>query len=420
MILEETGTAQNQVEESFSPLPSSAAGFMARGPCGTVGLLLRDDDGRKKGLVYVDVTTTPGAPEFVDTEASFSQHRASMLFDGDCTPLVVRATKEDGYIEYSRGETDWNKKVVGGLTDLPGGDPTTVKHRDAWTALDGTLHVLADVKVSDAWQVAHGSRTADAAGSWVFDAFDPPADVDVLMYRVAVDGTAHVLYGKTDFPCDPCDMGLYYGRLDPGGAWTEELVQGSKWGEPDDEFAQDPSLILDGFNEPVVAATYVTRAITGSLKSAALRVYGRDGGEWCHEVVATQVDGYQGQDGTGFTGAQPHIALDGTGRPHVVFSDIAAWHDGNGWSNTVKGQLRYAVRSGTMWTIATLFTQPGRTDSPKPLHGFDHPFVAPSSDGTGVHAVGVERVWDTDSIYNDQAVPLTLRATVLRAEITLP
>lgn len=419
-VLEESGTAQNQVEESFSPLPSSATGFLGRGPCGTVGLLLRNDEGGKKDLVYVDVTGAPAAPETVDTETNIPQHRASLLFDKECTPLVVRATQEDGYIEYARGATLWTKKVVGGLADLPGGNPTSVMHRDAWTALDGTLHVLADVKVADTGKVAHGSRPADAAGSWTFEAFAPPADVDVDGYRVAADGTAHVLYGKTDFPCDPCDMGLYYGRLDPGGAWTEELVQDSKWGEPDDEFAQDPSLVLDGSDEPVVAAAYVTRAITGSLKSSELRIYGRDGGAWCHETVATQVDGYQGQDGTGITGAQPHLALDGTGRPHVVFSDIAAWHDGNGWSNTVKGQVRYAVRSGTTWTVATLFTQPGRTDNPKPLHGFDHPFVSPSADGTGVLAAGVERIWDTDSIYNDQPVPLTLRAIVLRADVTLP
>lgn len=419
-ILEETGTAQNQAEESFSPLPSTAAGFMARGPCGTVGLLARDHDGGKKGLVYVDITDTPGTPETVDGELSFQQHRASLVFDQDCAPLALIATDGDGYIEYARGGTDWTKKVVGGVADALGEDPSWVTHRDAWTAQDGTLHVLADAKVSDVSKVVHGNRPAAAGSAWTFQAFEPPSAVDVFKYRVATDGTAHVLYGKTEFPCDPCDMGLYYGRMAPGGAWTEELVQDSKWGEPDDEFARDPSMVLDGSGEPVVAATFQTRVITGSLKSSALRVYGRDGGAWCHEVVATQVDGYQGQDGTAFTGAQPHLALDDTGRPHVVFSDVSAWHDGNGWSNTVTGQVRYAIRTGSTWTVATLFKQPGRTDSPNPLNGFDGPRVLPSPGGTGVHVAGVERVWETDSIYNDQPVPLTLRATVLRADITLP
>ena len=56
-------------------------------------------------------------------------------------------------------------------------------------------------------------------------------------------------------------------------------------------------------------------------------------------------------------------------------------------------------------------------DSPKPLHAFDAPRIAPSPTGDEVHVAGVARVWETDSIYNPNDVPVTIEALVLRAKV---
>ena len=103
-----------------------------------------------------------------------------------------------------------------------------------------------------------------------------------------------------------------------------------------------------------------------------------------------------------------------------MFGDLAQWHDGSGQSNGVAGQARYAVRTGTAWSAATIFEQPGRSEGAPPLHAFDSPLLAVSPDGVDVRVVGVERIWDTDSIYNSEERPLTLRLRVLDVDVALP
>lgn len=424
------GNATNQELDHLLPLPASGgASLLRRGSCGTVGLLFRHldpSDGGTARLRYLDVTTGgAGTPEEVDPDTAVRSMSAALLFDDACAPLVLRASGE-GVVEYARGaDGTWAKAVVGDLAALLGEAPSSAQLVDAREAADGALTVVVRVYASGApmsvGRGVLGTRPAAAGSAWQWTAFDLPAAATEILALAADGGQgAHALFTKTVRPCDPCDLDLLYGKLAfGGGTWSEETVQESKWGEPDDEFATHPSLAVDGAGQPVVAATFERRVVTGSLKRSTLRVYFRAGGDWEHETVASELaDGYEGEDGDDYTGAQPHLVVDRrNGELHVAFTDISQWHDGNGWANGVRGQLRYAIRAGGEWTVATLYAQPGHIASPQPLHSLDTPMVASPDGGGEARLVGVERVWDTDSIYNDTDVPVTLKAMVFRATI---
>ena len=69
---------------------------------------------------------------------------------------------------------------------------------------------------------------------------------------------------------------------------------------------------------------------------------------------------------------------------------------------------------------ATAVSQPGQSESARPLHGLHAPFITPAPYGASVDVVGVERVWDTDSIYNNTPAPMTYRALFIHADVALP
>ncbi|MBI5488229.1 MAG: hypothetical protein HY905_12925 [Deltaproteobacteria bacterium] len=265
----------------------------------------------------------------------------------------------------------------------------------------------------------HARRPASAGSAWTFAGLPALDAGEIQSWAAAADGSVHAAFKNTEYPCDPCNMDLYYGRVDAGGTWTTETVQAGRWGDPNDEFATNAALVVDAAGAPWIAATFQTRVVTGSLIGSELRFYGKRGGEWCFETVADQSDDYAGADGTAFTGETPQLALDGSGRFHIVFDDVSQWHDGTG-ANDVPGQVRYAVRTGTAWNLATLFEQPGQTESPRPLHAFDSPILAVSPDGADVRVAGVERIWDTDSIYNSTDMPVTLRLLAIAVDVALP
>ncbi len=418
-----TGTAQSLFFDPGSPMPDRPAGLLRRGPCGTVGLLFRgrSPQDATRCWMYADVTGAAGTPEVVDPSLAGTGSDTVLFFDGDCAPMAVLPSSSDGLIEYLRGtDGTWARRTTGSFQAVLGAMPTSVSLAGAHVDAGGRPNVVLLATAGGAPAGLHGVRDTAPGSAWTFARFDLPQAKEFQAFRVDGGGTAHALFTRTEYPCDPCDMDLYYGRLPPGGAWAVETVQDSKWGDPNDEYADDPWMEIDTRGEPIVAATYLVRVITGSLVSTQLRVYSRTDGAWCHETVATASDGYAGSDGTAYTGAEPMLALDGQDRPHVVFADTAQWHDSNSYANAVQGQARHAVRTGDAWSVATLFRQDGQTVAARPLHGFGALQVAVSPDGAAVHVAGVDREWDTDSIYNPAAVPITYRVTVAPAAVALP
>jgi hypothetical protein len=197
-------------------------------------------------------------------------------------------------------------------------------------------------------------------------------------------------------------------------------MQVGKWGDPHDEFVGAASIAFDDSDNVYIAAFLERHVITGSYLSAELRLYGSVDGDWCSETLATKTEGYSGADGTEYTGFNPQLVIDDAGHLHILFRDMALWHNGDGYENGTEGQIRYAVRFGNTWTFETILEQKGQSDSSNPLVGVSAPSLAVSPDGKEAIETGVAWTWQTDSIYNDSPAPVTYRALSIVATLGTP
>lgn len=285
------GMAQNQLAVDHVLPVFGDPGVLARGACGTVGVLLFDDG----AMSYVDLTGAPSDPVVVEPQASGFD--ASLMYDDACTPWVLRASS-GGYVAYHPDDEGvWSSVPIEVNWDALLGVPLTgFSHVWGGRAADGKLHLVASARTSDAAFFVRGSRVATAGGTWSFEVVPTVGAEQIETVRVAPDGKLHALYTRTEYPCDPCNLDLYHGVFD-GGAWVEDTVQASVWGPPEDQFATAPSIAFDAAGGAWVVATFQVRAVTGSLISSELRVYGKAGGGWCHERIVADSDGYAGRTG---------------------------------------------------------------------------------------------------------------------------
>jgi hypothetical protein len=417
------GAAMNQTDlDRQAPLPSPRLGAMRRGPCGVVGLAFRrTGEGGDPELAYVELVDEtgagPGTPEAVDSaEAGDPGLDLSLFYEADCTPVVLQGDGAD-WVQHTRGAAGWTAAPAGLDLEALTGSAGSVTVVGADVDREGRFHLLGHAGAGPT--LVQGTREPTAGSAWSFAAHPLPPGTQIDHYRVDSTGVLHAVFRNQVFPCDPsCDVSLYYGRLEPGGTWTSEVVQQGVWGPPLDQFSADPWLALDADDRPVVAAHFQVRVETGSLQSAELRVYLREGADdFCRETVISRSDGYEGGDGPNFTGALPIAEIDGTGRIHVVFVDQAIWHDASGWANEMRGNLRHAVRGSTGWAVTTLVEQQGQTESPNPLIGYGAPLLALAQDDAGLLVTAVERTWATGSIYNTTEVPATYRTQIVFASL---
>ena len=101
-----------------------------------------------------------------------------------------------------------------------------------------------------------------------------------------------------------------------GAAWSSSLVSPTPY--------TIPSLAIDSLtNRPRIAYA--------DLPSVGLVLDSFDNGAWTTQVVAS-----------GYTGFNPSLAIDSLGQPHIAYYDPSS-----------QG-LRYAVRNGTGWSLATI------------------------------------------------------------------
>jgi len=409
----------NTLDEQGSPITGRLVPPLAVGLCGTAGLVFLAEHQGSMEIFYLDVTAAGGLPEIVDAEVSWPDAQVSLLFDSGCVPHVVASTFDDTLVDYTREDDGtWIPTIVAADAAL-GGAPDWVNFQHADLSADGSMRILGTGWIAGGETPFVASR--GPGGAWAITAYPKhPVAEQVLAWAPANDGSIHAIFEKPEtYPCDPCDKNLYWGRVSPGGVWEEAQVSGTVWGKPDDRFTNQPDIAVTAAGDPVIVGRWQRRAVTGSLKESELRVYApATEGEWCYETVVTTPDGYAGGDGKKYTGEMPQVTVDGQGRVHVAFHDLTEWHDSNKWANGVQGQLRYAVHDGKDWTVTTIFEQPGQVESPEPLHGFARGMVAPTSDGGTVFFSGVERIWETDSIYNDTEMPMTYKAHVFKASVT--
>ncbi len=393
-------------------LASGMLGTLRYGPCGTAGLLLWIGEGSETELVFTDPTTS-GDLEVVDPEGGARD--ASLFFDADCNPVVVRSSASNGVVEYTRDDSGtWTDAVV--LGDAP----PSLTQVGSDVGKDGKLYIFIRVMPADEPALLRGERNTAVGSEWTFVEMPEPTATKLHGYWVDASGNTHTLFRNTPYPCDPCNVDFFHGTYSTGDAeWTLDVVQTGKRGDPLDEFIEEATLAFDSSGNPFIAAHFGRHVITGSYKSAELRLYGMVDSTWCGETIASETDGYAGSDGTNYTGADPQIVIDDNDRIHILFQDQSLWHV-DGMENQIRGQLRYALRSGAKWYKSILLEQPGQTESSSPLHGLIAPLLAVSPGGDEIVAAAVVQTWQTDSTYNDESVPATYRAQAVTATVAAP
>ncbi len=411
--------AQNTSDlDRYGQLSTAAMGTLQYGPCGAAGLLLKVQNESDTQLVFTD-PRSDGTPEVVEPEASANTHHASLFFDADCHPIVIRSSLSDGVLEYTRGGSGtWSSAVVlADVSTVLGAAPSSLTQVASDTGRDGKLYVFLGASVDGEDVIVRGDRAAAASSEWTFTALPALATSQLFGYWVDASGATHTLFRNTEYPCDPCNVDFYRGTLAAGDTtWTTEVVQAGKWGDPLDEFIESATIAFDSAGNIFIAAHFARHVITGSYRSAELRLYGLVEGTWCNEVVADETDGYAGTDGTEYTGADPQIAIDDIDHLHILFRDQSLWHE-SGMENQMRGQLRYAIRSGSTWYHSTLLEQQGQTESANPLIGLSEPLLAVSPSGDEIVAAGVVQTWQIDSTYADQSHPATLEAKAVTAAV---
>ena len=125
----------------------------------------------------------------------------------------------------------------------------------------------------------------------------------------------------------------------------------------------DCEIMLDRQGRPVVVSSWKDYNDTGgSTLLSYLQVSRRTAANtWQNEFVCRSNAGYSASDGERMTGCQPAVWVDDANAVHVVFSDMAAWHDP--YQNRRLGQVRYAVNRGAGWQLSTLLSQSFRYPS---------------------------------------------------------
>lgn len=403
MLASVSTAAQNTMDiENASPLGTERLGSIRIGPCGEIGVAGIDAAQAPAALFYRDLSSATS-----DLLGPASGQRPGLLFDDDCSPLVL-ATSGSTVVEHRRDGGGWLSGVA--FDAAPLGVDGGIWLFSVDPGRDGLLHLLALGTSGGGAILVYGSRSPAAGSPWSAEIVPAPPAASVFDLAVDSQGRIHAVYDTMEFPCDPCDVALRHAVLLASG-WEETIVEEGLWGPPHDELSVDPSLAIGPQDRPVIAASFMTRAVTGSVQSQSLRVYAEGDGEFCAEEAVVSSDGYAGSDGGQFSGSTPSLGVDDSGRLHVLFADLAAWH-AQGYSNTVTGQIRYALRSGSAWQVETLLSQPGQTEQPDPLEGVVLPSLAISPDGDSAAAAWTAWTWSTDSIYNDSAVPLDVETTL--------
>lgn len=167
-------------------------------------------------------------------------------------------------------------------------------------------------------------------------------------------GKAHIAYGALVHKgSDPFPTEMRY-ATNAGGSWAVSVALPA----PDTscDAGYNPSLAIDGRGRIALACTYVERVPAKSAQYAQLVYAELTEGNWRRQVLVEEADGYKGFDGGRFTGALPHLRFDSQNLPHIVFSDIASSHVGNGSFLNV-GQIRYIRQTGGNWEVRTIYSQ---------------------------------------------------------------
>lgn len=387
--------------ERFLTLNDGDRRTVAVSRCGEMAAVFADryeDNGFKTSLILsiIAMDSPPDIDDLVPRRTMLTRSDtstpppmlASVAFD-DCTPIVFVQT-----------ETGWEFAVVtdGDVTWAP------VDASRQWTDMVSFgAQIGRDKKIHLIFRGRPGGSTtqwADAVyngtGFSVSLFANPDAAMDAPI-DVAINGDGFPVIGYRKAGLESGEAWIATWN---GNAWLKEQIPGVT---PSDLGA---SFAIGSYDREGLAWAALVESDDGILLSSSLKYTFRDtDNSFRTETVTVENDGYAGS-GNRFTGGRPILTIDGTGRPHILYSDIAVGMDGQ--TQTVShGQLRYAWRRVNLWNQLTVFSQESPGADAQPYAGFRE--VATSPDGTMAGIAGVAIVPDRFGDLSIDTLGWTLR-----------
>lgn len=418
-------------------------GYSSIAPSGVVGLVFRDVTGESYSknvalqLVEIDPDGAIRRQNLftVQTSSPNYQPLGSLAYDSSSRPHVF-FTASSQLRHYTRTGAGWGYETqTFDLSMYFGGQAaSSYSLIQGLRGLDGRLHLIftarAGSQTSQLFQATLNGESWSVRGLGNFrDELSRDGFGFGDLFAVAVDhaGAVHLCFDSSEPYGDPDNLPrqrLNWARWD-NGVWTLQVLRTGS--DVDDRPAWNGTMALDQNGNPYVLAMHTTHATTGSMKTAVLYYYYRSsGGTWSREKIADQADGYVGGDGNKYTGEFPCLMFDAANRPHVLFADISSWH----WpcipdqpsiscNDQVRGQMRYAYKSGSSWKTLTLFSQPGRTASPNPLNMCEGHALVVSPGGSRIYALAMEHIHYSNTYAYDQEAQKEYRVILVEAANTL-
>lgn len=357
--------------------------------CGLMGLVFNDvvSDGQGgfvSSLVFseVNLATPPGEDDPVSRATLLSlppsaepaRSIATLAYTSDCQPIVIVQT-EEGF-KFTR--------VGGGQITFSELDDATqylnIESFGARTGLDDKVHLMFRARPGAGATMQLFNAVFNGTGFDVAAMPNPDtALVSIIDVAARKDGHPVACYLKDG------DSGreVWVAAFN-GSTWDREKVSGvAPSGLPWISFT------IGSYGRESIAWANVVTNDEDQILSVDLRHTYRDLDKtFKTETVAFENNGYQGGGGKRFTGAFPEIIVDGAGRPHILFSDIAIETSGSG-QEIMTGQLRYAWRRNMKWNEITVFEQEPEQDSNAASVHFRGLGTSPDGTATGIAALEV-------------------------------
>lgn len=369
-------TGRNQ----FTTLTKDDHQAVAVNECGGMGIVFVDkilDQNQKfsTSLIFSeinlanppDIDTPPSRVTLYqesDTDEPALMH-PSLVYE-DCIPIVINQTS-----------TGFQMTTVGGgliewtPVDL-GAEYSQIENFGAMIGRDNKIHLV------------FRGRPAGGTMQWInatyngtgFDkASYPPADTamqDVAGVAISDEGLLYVGYTRKNVS-NELEVWVAHNT---GSAWEKQQI-------PDvtpSEFGV--SFTIGSYNREGVAWNQTVTSDDGFLLSSSLKYTYRDTNNlFKTESVVVENDGYTGGAGNRMTGAWPEMVIDASGRPHIMFSDLAVTVSGPDQTISA-GQLRYMWRKNKAWAHSTVHHQ----DSPVGRQTSSIDFKGIGLNGTGTDA----------------------------------
>jgi hypothetical protein len=417
-----------QLEDRLNPtgsiIPAGEFNWMQYSPTGELGQLVwnggtliyrsRVAGAWQNATVASGGGFTTGQYNSVDAVEDASQS-AQLVFTSDGTPHALflqkqwTGTKYQTLIEhYARTAAGWQK--IETITP-PWQSQWGPNNLVAAAGTNNSIHLIFTETNAAATGVGNFGTgmlyyATNAGGSWNYARIANTADLSQDVWftggrwaprflSLAVDSTnhAHVTYTPEFYIAgafSTVNSTLMY-ATNKSGTWQSQVVMAPLDGTADAGLGA--SIAVGPGDRIAIASYYVDRYSTGSPQSSELLYHTLVNGTWKHTVVATKPDGYVAGDGARFTGFDPQLYFDSSGRPTIVFSDEAGQHLPVSYANEFSGQIRVATLNGSTWSIQTVFRQ---TD---PIHNQLLYPVAATFNGQTTFA-GLQAVATVDSNLN--------------------